>query len=94
MPKNVDKPKCSINNATSNLVHFENKNILSCFVKRSRLPTTKLCVVVVNSEIVGLAPGFTGLELSMATLTFRCPLELMGLINVRTFALKNAVVLL
>jgi hypothetical protein len=45
-------------NTTSSLARFESKNIFSAFKKRgSLLGTYSAGVVVVNSYVVGLAPG-------------------------------------
>jgi hypothetical protein len=46
-------------NATSSLVGFQNKIVLFCFQKHSTLVCTTLALnlVVVNSEVVGLASG-------------------------------------
>jgi hypothetical protein len=44
-------------NATSSLVHFETKTIFLCLEKTLLHNTTMALYLVVNTDVVGLAPG-------------------------------------
>jgi hypothetical protein len=54
------RQRCEKYNASSSLERFENIHIFFYFEKRSsQLQSTLALYVVVNSEVVGLAPEFT-----------------------------------